>query len=64
MTARNAILKYLDTTTGHLTQNNEYEVIAWLSDGSALSFLTIDDGGKLYVAQSGLDPLIWQVIRI
>lgn len=58
-------MKFLGTTTGNLTQNNDYEIIWWCyPGGSAISDLVLDDNGSLFVGQNMQDPLVWQIIRI
>lgn len=65
MTARNAIVEYLDNTLANLTQNSQYEVISWFnSSGVDVSGLIIDDNGHLYAAHNLQDITTWQVIRI
>ncbi len=67
MTARPARIKYTGTTvTGIVTQNSEYDVIAWLGpggsgSGSVEAMFLDDSGGPRHFSIPATD---WQVVRI
>jgi hypothetical protein len=64
MTARNALIKYVDNTLTNLTQNNQYEVIAWLGADNGIRALILDDTGAIFTANNVQDPTLWSVTRI
>lgn len=60
-----AIMKFIDTTNAHNTQNNEYKILAWCYGGGiGIGGLMVDDNGVLYTAQNMQDPTVWTIVHI